>query len=57
MIGCRIEFSDISGIAFSYFKDQITTHTSHLDKSDGLSHQLRYQVHQLRYQSYTECHQ
>ena len=31
----QIEFSDISGIAFSYFQDQITTFC---DKSHGLSH-------------------
>ena len=31
----RIAFSDISGIAFSYFYDQITTCCN---KSDGLSH-------------------
>ena len=30
----QISFSDISGIAFSYFYDQITTCC---DKSDGLS--------------------
>ena len=27
MIECRIVFSGISGIAFPYFEDQITTHS------------------------------
>ena len=40
-MGCIIASSDISGITFLYFSDQITTQgaiSTCCDKSDGLSH-------------------
>ena len=51
IIGCRIAFYDISGIAFSCYKDQITTQSLSqlVEASQMVCHMMSLeQYHQLR---------